>query len=159
MWSTGQLPARRFAAAMGDTTRLPDETLPFRQRVLVVDDNPGIGESMARLLASSGYEVRVVNTGPLALHLAPEFHPDVVLLDLGLPGMDGTEVARLLRKPPISCRALLVAVTGWGGDDDRHRTAEAGFDFHLVKPVDIEVLEPLIDFSTQRCATPGAPAP
>jgi CheY-like chemotaxis protein len=116
-----------------------------RRRILVVDDHPGAGESMSRLLASVGHDVRLVNSGPRALAAACEFHPEVVLLDLGLPGMDGTEVARRLRGSATSGRTALVAVTGWDGADIRRRTTEAGFDFHLVKPVDLAVIESLID--------------
>ena len=82
--------------------------------------------------------------GPQALALAPEFRPDLVLLDLGMPGMDGCEVCRRLRRVPGLAGVRVVALTGWGQEEDRRRSREAGFDQHLVKPVDFEALERLL---------------
>jgi DNA-binding response OmpR family regulator len=117
----------------------------WRRRVLVVEDHPGVGESLKRLLAASGYDVRLARDGVRALVTASVFDPDVVLLDLELPGMSGGEVGRRLRRSPASSRATLVAVTGWDADEARRRTAGAGFAHYLVKPVDIEIIESLID--------------
>jgi PAS domain S-box-containing protein len=106
------------------------------RRVLVVDDNGDAAESLALLLQTIGHETRVAHDGPGALKEAETFGPDVVLLDIGLPGMDGYEVARRLRRLEPARSALLVAVTGYGQDEDRRRSKEAGFDHHFVKPVD-----------------------
>jgi signal transduction histidine kinase/DNA-binding response OmpR family regulator len=109
-------------------------------RVLVVDDNVDGAESLAMLLRLGGSEVVLAHDGPAGLEAAREFRPDVVVLDIGLPGMDGYEVARRLRADPATKDALLVAVTGYGRDEDRALSREAGFDHHLVKPVDLSHL-------------------
>jgi PAS domain S-box-containing protein len=105
------------------------------RRVLIVDDNSDAATTMEILLKSLGHETRVVHSGPDALHVAPEFKPDVVLLDIGLPGIDGYEVARRLRALETGRSFLIVAVTGWDQEADKRRSEEAGFDMHLVKPV------------------------
>ncbi|HEX4591591.1 MAG TPA: response regulator, partial [Gemmataceae bacterium] len=104
------------------------------RRVLVVDDNVDGADSLARLLRLGGHEVRLAHDGPAALTTAEEFHPDAVILDIGLPDMNGLEVARRLRQMPDTDRMMLVAVTGYGRDEDRVRSLEAGFDYHFVKP-------------------------
>jgi two-component system CheB/CheR fusion protein len=115
------------------------------RRILVVDDNVDAADGLGRLLSRVwGQEVRVVYDGPAALVSAESFRPEVVLLDLGLPGMDGYEVARRLRGEPEFADVLLVAVTGWGQDSDRQMSKQAGFDHHLVKPVDLERLRGLL---------------
>jgi two-component system CheB/CheR fusion protein len=101
----------------------------------VVDDNRDAADSLAMLLRLKGHDVVVAYDGPSAL-TAVTFGPDLVLLDLGMPGMDGYEVARRLRQLPEGRGCLLAALTGWGQEEDRRRTREAGFDRHLVKPVD-----------------------
>ncbi len=103
-------------------------------RVLIVDDNVDAAETLNVLLRSLGHETRVVYEGAQALEIADEFKPDVVLLDIGLPGINGYEVARRLRSR-AGRKLRIVAITGWGMDEDRKRSAEAGFDVHLVKPV------------------------
>jgi CheY-like chemotaxis protein len=110
---------------------------------LVVDDNVDGAESLATLLKLLGHEVHVAHDGPAALLATADVRPEVVFLDIGLPGMDGYEVARRLRRPGRS-EALLVALTGYGQEEDRRRSREAGFDHHLVKPVDPAVLEDLL---------------
>jgi signal transduction histidine kinase/DNA-binding response OmpR family regulator len=112
--------------------------------VLVVDDNVDAAEMIAELLALTGHDARVAHDGPSAIALAQEIEPDVVLLDIGLPGMNGYEVAKQLRAIPSIEKALLIAVTGYGQDSDRQRTHEAGFDHHLVKPVKPDHLLELI---------------
>ena len=109
-------------------------------RILVVDDSVDAANMSAVLLRASGHDVRVVHTGPAALELAHAFDPEVVLLDIGLPHMDGYEVARRFREEPRLANTLLVAVTGYGQDGDRQRSEAAGFDHHLVKPVDYATL-------------------
>jgi CheY-like chemotaxis protein len=101
-----------------------------------VDDNADGLETLALLLELSGHQVRTAADGPAALAAAAAFRPDVVLMDIGLPGMDGYEVARLLRADPAFNGTRLIALTGWGQDTDRARSSKAGFDLHLVKPVD-----------------------
>lgn len=122
----------------GQTRPLP------RRRVLVVDDNPDAADSLALLLGFAGQDVRTTYDGLSALEQAQEFAPEVVLLDIGMPGMDGYEVARRLRNEGGLHQALLVALTGWGQEEDRRRSAEAGFDHHLVKPVEPKRLRELL---------------
>jgi two-component system CheB/CheR fusion protein len=109
-------------------------------QILVVEDNNDAGKSLAMVLRLWGHEVRVVRDGPAALQAVGQERPDVVLLDIGMPGMDGYEVAKRLRAQAAMKKALLIALTGYGQDEDRWRSREAGFDFHLVKPVSSEEL-------------------
>lgn len=113
-------------------------------RILVVDDNQDAADMLAALLEVSGYLTRAVFDGPDALAQAATFQPDAALVDIGLPGMDGYEVARRLRALPELARLRLVAVTGYGQDSDRLRSLEAGFDEHLVKPVDVEQVQAVL---------------
>ena len=117
-----------------------EKTAPRGLRVLVVDDNEDTARGMARLLRHSGHTVQVAHTGPDAIVAAREHHPEVVILDIGLPGMDGYEVAAQLRREECCKEAVIVAVSGYGQDEARRRSKHAGFDFHLVKPVDIDSL-------------------
>jgi CheY-like chemotaxis protein len=107
-----------------------------QRRILVVDDNVDAAESLAVLLRLEGHEVRLAPDGPAALAAAQAEPPEMIVLDLGMPGMDGFEVARHLRGQPWSDGVLLVALTGWAQEDDRRRCYEAGFDGHLPKPVE-----------------------
>jgi len=137
-------------------SHLHDGTVRPRLRVLVVDDNLDSLTSLAMLLRMSGDAVRTASDGTAALEVAKSFRPEVVLLDLGLPGMDGYEIGRRIRKMPESKSAILVAQTGWGQDDDRRRSAEAGFDAHLVKPVDPAELQKILESLPKRpTATKG----
>jgi CheY-like chemotaxis protein len=113
-------------------------------RVLVVDDNVDAAESLAELLRLSGYAVKTAPDGGAALGVVESFRPEVALLDLGLPGMDGFELARRLRERPVTQGALLVAVTGYGREEDVRLAHDAGFDHHLVKPVDLPALRELL---------------
>ena len=106
------------------------------RRVLVVDDNVDSARGTALILSRHGHEVHVVYDGPSAVTAAQEFRPEFVLLDIGLPGMDGYEVARRLRQDETLAGLTLVAVSGYGQESDRRRSQEAGFDQHLIKPVD-----------------------
>jgi signal transduction histidine kinase/CheY-like chemotaxis protein len=107
-----------------------------KRRVLVVDDNVDAAETLATLLRLKGHAVDIAYDGPSAIEAANRHAPEIVFLDIGMPGMDGLAVASRLRSSPaVSPHPLLVAVTGWGQDEDRRRTERAGFDFHLVKPV------------------------
>ncbi|HEY1230958.1 MAG TPA: ATP-binding protein, partial [Ramlibacter sp.] len=114
-------------------------------RILVVDDNEDAADTLAMLLEVSGHEVMVEHSPHRALARAKEAAPQVCLLDIGLPDMDGAELARRLRALPETAPALLVAVTGYGQDSDRARTRDAGFDHHLVKPIDLDKLQALLE--------------
>jgi CheY-like chemotaxis protein len=109
-------------------------------RILVVDDLAASADTLMTLLEMEGFEVRVANEGATALRIADEFRPEVVLLDIGLPGMNGFEVADQLRGMPCCQQALLIALTGYGEAESRTRSAQAGFDFHMVKPADVNLL-------------------
>jgi PAS domain S-box-containing protein len=135
-----RLPAPAAAADSGPGEPAPpigERTAPLPRRILVVDDNRDATESLALLLRLDGHETRAAYDGVEALEVAQSFEPETVLLDIGLPGMNGYEVAHRLRQRPGGDRLLLVALTGWGQDIDRERTRAAGFDEHLVKPVDL----------------------
>jgi signal transduction histidine kinase/CheY-like chemotaxis protein len=114
-------------------------------RTLIVDDNRDAADSLAMLLRITGNEIRTAYDGLEALQAAKEFQPDVVLLDIGLPKMDGHEVAQQLRREPWGQRMCLIAVTGWSDETDRAKSRAAGFDHHLVKPLDIAHLARLLD--------------
>jgi PAS domain S-box-containing protein len=115
-----------------------------RRRVLVVDDNVDAADSLAMLLRQAGQDVQTTYDGPSALTRAREYRPDLVILDIGMPGMDGYEVARRMREEPQFDRLVLVALTGWGQDEDRLLSGEAGFDHHMVKPVEPKALRELL---------------
>ena len=144
-----RLPAlpQREAQAAADVSA-PGVTRPLR--MLVVDDNTDSADSLGMLLKLHGHEVRVEYSGPAALQAAEAGPFDVILLDIGLPRMDGYEVARRLRARPDGKRPTLVAVTGYGYEADRQRSQEAGFDHHLVKPVGPERLEELLQTLNTR---------
>jgi PAS domain S-box-containing protein len=117
------------------------------RRILVVDDNRDAVDSLAMMLKLSGNDVEVAYDGVSALRIAQSLRPDAVVLDIGLPGMDGYEVARRLRLQPETAGALVVAVTGYGQKEDRERAHEAGFDHHLVKPIEADMLLSLLSLS------------
>jgi CheY-like chemotaxis protein len=117
------------------------------RRVLVVDDNPDAADSLAMLLEFLGAVVHVVNSGSAALAALGTFGPDVVLMDIGMPGMDGYAVAQCIRQQPQFNGLRLIAVTGWGQEGDRRSSRASGFDHHLTKPVDIEELLALLNGS------------
>jgi CheY-like chemotaxis protein len=119
--------------------------------VLVVDDNVDAADSLAALLRAGGQTVSVAYEGQTALERAARERPEVVLLDIGLPGMNGYEVAGALRRQ-LGNGPLIVAVTGYGQDTDARRAAEAGFDHHLVKPVDAAALDRVIATAVQTPA-------
>jgi CheY-like chemotaxis protein len=112
--------------------------------ILVIEDNADAAEALRDLLELFGHRAEIAHSGPDGVAAARRLRPDLVLCDLGLPGMNGLEVARALRGEPPTRHARLVALTGYSGDDDRARTREAGFDLHLVKPIDPEELRRLL---------------
>ncbi len=126
-----------------------------QRRILVADDNNDALESLATLLQLSGHEVYTAANGAVALESAEQHRPEVVLLDIGMPKLDGYEVARRIRAQPWGQRITLVALTGWGQDSDRRRSQEAGFDSHLVKPLDLDKLTELL--AALPLAGPGVP--
>jgi CheY-like chemotaxis protein len=126
------------------------------RRILVADDNHDAADSLAMLLRLLGAEVKIVYSGSEALAALHEYRPSVVLLDIGMPGMDGHEVARRIRKLPEFKDVLLIAMTGWGQDEDRRRSSNAGFDYHLIKPADVGTLESLLLSAAPRQARPAS---
>ena len=114
------------------------------RRILVVDDNEDSAESLAQLLEFNGHRVERAHDGLGALDAVAQFDPDVVLLDVGLPKMDGYEVCQAIRRNKSRRRPLVIALTGWGQDNDRRKSMEAGFDHHLVKPVSFDVVMQLL---------------
>ena len=123
--------------------------------ILVVDDNRDAAESCAMLLELSGHHVQTAYSGREALEIAETLRPDALLLDIGLPDLSGYELAQQMRAAPWGQGAVLVAVTGWGQDEDRRRAFDAGFDHHLTKPIEAERLERLLCSLTE--SIPGAP--
>jgi PAS domain S-box-containing protein len=129
-------------------------TSPHRLRVLVVDDNRDAVETVSLLLHTSGHHVRIAHNAADGLAAAREFAPDIVFLDIGLPDMDGHDVARRLRAEPASAGTVVVALTGWGSDEGRRLAKEAGFDDHLIKPVDAREIDRLLAQTAQRRRPP-----
>jgi CheY-like chemotaxis protein len=109
--------------------------------VLVVDDNADAADSLVALLQVLGHATHVAHDGPRGLHATEEFVPDLVFLDIGLPGMSGYEVARAIRRQKGLRQVVLIALTGWGAQSDQQQSHDAGFDQHLTKPVSLEALE------------------
>jgi two-component system, chemotaxis family, CheB/CheR fusion protein len=141
--STGR-PGRRKVM----TSTVPAEAAT--RRVLIADPCADTVESTAWLLRAWGHDVRGAGSGPEALEVARAYRPDTILMELGLPGLDGCEVARLLRQQDAHPEVLLVAVTGYGDEKNRRRSLEAGFDCHLVKPVEPDVLQNLLATSRRE---------
>ena len=112
-----------------------------RRRILISDDNHDAADSMGMLLRAAGHDVEVVYNGLDALQVARRLQPEVMVLDIGMPGMNGYDLARAMRREPWSARTVIIALTGWGQDGDRQRSRGAGIDRHLVKPVERNVLE------------------
>jgi len=119
-------------------------------RVMVVDDNEDAADALGMVLLETGHKVLTVHDGSSALIAAQEFRPNVVLLDIGLPGIDGYEVAKQLREQAIFKDVVLVAMTGYGQDSDRQRSKAAGFDHHLVKPPDFNKLEQILETVSEK---------
>jgi len=139
-------------------------TQRMTRRILIADDNNDALESLATLLQLSGHEVYTATNGGTALQSAERHLPEVALLDIGMPMLDGYEVAKRIRAQPWGQRITLVALTGWGQDSDRRRSREAGFDSHLVKPLDLETLTDLLARlpagpARGRSAANGGPEP
>jgi signal transduction histidine kinase len=142
-------PARRAQQA---TDVNPQRSLlpSLSRRILVVDDNVDAAQSLAFLLQADGHEVRVAHDGEQAFIAASDFRPDIAMLDIGLPKLDGYAVAAAIRRELWGEAILLLALTGWGQNDDKRRALEAGFDFHLTKPVDLDQVSTLIAHNQPR---------
>jgi CheY-like chemotaxis protein/two-component sensor histidine kinase len=133
----------------GDVLHSPSQFVAPR-RVLVVDDNRDSAESMGMLLRLLGADVRIVYSGAEALETVSAFRPTVVLLDIGMPDLDGYEVARRIRQRAEGLDVTLIALTGWGQEEDRRRSRSAGFDYHLIKPADMNALEMVLASVDER---------
>jgi CheY-like chemotaxis protein len=131
-----ELPARSEARATAAASG---------QRILVVDDNQDSATTLAMLLSLMGHETRTAHDGLEAIEVADEFHPNVALLDIGMPKLNGYETARRMREHAWGRQMLLVALTGWGQEADRRRSSDAGFNLHLVKPVDVADIQRLLE--------------
>jgi signal transduction histidine kinase/DNA-binding response OmpR family regulator len=172
----GTLSARSDGTGTGSvfTIRLPSSEAPAKPRqaaprparttdgrpslrILVVDDSVDTARAMARLLGTAGYEVIATHDGLEAIAAARDQRPDVLLLDIGLPGLDGYEIARQVRREEALAGATLIAISGYSQDKDRRRSREAGFDHHLAKPVDYELLFSLLDAATRETSKSGGP--
>jgi PAS domain S-box-containing protein len=143
----------RFPAAdppeRQDGPATPSALPQVTRKVLIVDDNVDAAVSLSILLHGLGHDTRVAHDGVAAIELAEAFRPEVMILDIGMPGMDGYETARRIRQQPWSTATLLVALTGWGQTSDREDAASAGFHAHVVKPADLQVLQELITGRSQ----------
>jgi PAS domain S-box-containing protein len=147
---------------IGSPARTPPAkpATPFADglRILIVDDNRDSADSLAKLLAMRGHDARATYDGAAGLKAARDQHPDLILLDLGMPGLSGLDVARRLRERPETATAILAAITGWGQEEDRRRTREAGFDHHLVKPIDLDLLDQILaDLFGRKAASKPEP--
>jgi CheY-like chemotaxis protein len=113
-------------------------------RLVVVDDNADNAHSLSLLLETLGHEAKIAHNGIQALGIAHQFEPDAMIIDIGMPGLDGLELARRIRAEAWGKDLLLVAASGWGQDEDKQRSREAGFNMHLVKPIELRELEGLL---------------
>jgi signal transduction histidine kinase/DNA-binding response OmpR family regulator len=155
---TVRLPLATGGKAVAGAPRQAASGKPGQLHVLVVDDNTDAAESLGVLLEMEGHATHIAHTGAEALQKAKEQPLDVVFLDIGLPDMSGYDVARQLRLLPAAQKALLVALTGWGTQDDRQRTRDAGFDRHLTKPAELPAVEELLRSAAEaKRASPPAP--
>src|SRR5262249_51194258 len=128
---------------------LPHIESSLARRILIVDDYPLVAESLMRVLALAGHQVRIAYDASAALEVISAFEPEIIVLDIGLPGMNGYDLAKHIREQKASNFVTLIAATGYGQNEDRHKALEAGFDHHMTKPVDCAALLQLIE-STQR---------
>jgi CheY-like chemotaxis protein len=126
-----------------------------RCRVLIADDNTDSAESLALLTRMWGHEVLLAHTGTGALELALRERPDACILDIGMPGLNGYDLARQIRQQPWAARVMLMAVTGWGQSEDVQRAREAGFDHHMTKPVDLARVDALLLEHSRHLASSG----
>lgn len=135
--------ARLYGSLVPQMNDSPGKQLASH-RILVVDDNRDSAKTLAMLLGITGNETQVAHDGLAAIEVAESFRPEVILLDIGLPKLNGYEVCRAIRKEDWGAQIVIVALTGWGQDDDRRKSTEAGFNGHLVKPVEHDALVKLL---------------
>ena len=138
------LPVLESAAQERPSEPAPASPAPSARRILIVDDNKDSADSLAMLLEITGNQTYLAHDGIEAVEAIEKHRPQVVLLDIGLPKLDGHEVCRRVREQPWGKDIVVIALTGWGQEDDRRQSEEAGFDGHLVKPVDYERLLELL---------------
>lgn len=138
------LPILRSASASQAVLRAVPRKSSVARDVLVVDDNLDSTETLAALLNHFGHTVETAGDGPSALRAVQAFKPEVIVMDIGIPGMSGYEIARAIRQQPGGEKIVLIALTGWGSEEDRRKSKDAGFDHHMLKPPDIEELERLL---------------
>jgi signal transduction histidine kinase len=143
---TVRLPRRPVQAPQAVSNKPAAPSITLRRRILIADDNRDSAETLAALLRLEGHDVTSVHDGPVALSAFGEIKPDVALLDIGMPGLTGYEVARRMRQSNSGASLTLIAITGWGQDIDKERAYAAGFDHHLTKPVDPHRLAELLKF-------------
>jgi signal transduction histidine kinase len=140
-----RLPLDRVRQSPGpNVDALEMETGFPRRRVLVVDDNVDAAESLSMVLKLDGHEVRAAHSGEEAMLLAKEFHPEIAFLDIGLPGLNGYDLARMIRGADELKDVVLVALTGWGSDEDKQKSKAAGFDYHLTKPIETSMMQEVL---------------
>jgi CheY-like chemotaxis protein len=153
---TVDLPLVSAPAKTGAVRVAPGRVGPLR--ILVTDDNEETAFSLSMLLRRMGHQVRACNNGPDAIVEAGRFHPQVIFMDIGMPGMDGYETCRAIRAGSNGTRPFIIALTGWGQDEDKRLASDAGFDLHVTKPMDrgrlLECLEKSVraDLSARRSA-------
>ena len=128
-------------------------------RILLVDDYGDVGAMLSEVLQARGYDTRTAYDGPAAIEIAKRFKPDIALLDIGLPGMSGYELARRLKALPGLERIRLVALTGFGQDADDETSRAAGFSYHLVKPIDFDLLEKILNEAGEASGDPAGDYP
>jgi len=139
-----RLPLRREQARQAQPSARPGPERALRRRVLIADDNRDAAESLAMLLQMEGHEVTVVHDGREAITAFDKMRPDAALLDIGMPGLNGYEIARSIRRAPHGRDVTLIAVTGWGQENDKAQASEAGFNHHFTKPVEPEAITALL---------------
>jgi len=144
-----ELPAQ-LPSVGGDEVAAPPGSRAGTLRVLIIEDNRDAASTLRDLLELLGHQAEVAHSGPTGVGMARRLRPDVVLCDLGLPGMDGYAVAAALRQDPVVAASRLIAVSGYGQEEDLQRSAEAGFDAHLTKPVDVGLLQQLLNRPPER---------
>jgi PAS domain S-box-containing protein len=152
-----RLPVREAAREVtSPSTRPSSSSERQKRRILIADDNPDVVESFQLMLQMMGHEVETALDGLEAIEKAGQFEPEAIVLDIGMPGLDGLETARRIRQQPWGKRAVLIAITGWGNDNNKRESADAGFDVHLVKPVDPMTIVNTLDKIDESKARRGA---
>jgi CheY-like chemotaxis protein len=144
------LPVLTDGEASAEPHRGDEPEARIEERILLVEDDPDASESLRLVLTMMGADVCTASSGPAALKVLGSYQPTVVVLDIGMPGMDGYEVARRIRAQTHGAKLTIVALSGWGQEEDRRRSREAGIDYHLVKPVDVSALQELLTTAGSR---------